>query len=201
VLVNLISPSDYSVMAWKNGKGKTTELMSGKDAGDESFLWRLSIASVSEDGCFSDFSGYNRVLIMLAGNGMSLIHDNDRRDILDKKFDFCRFSGDKKTVSKLKNGPIKDFNIICQNGKYISGTPIFISGSSEFKISCAAEHTFIYSSDKSGVYWTNSDSQRKEIPFNHLLHARLTLGQEISVVGEGLICVQIKKVRSGSAPY
>ena len=72
----LFEPASFHRMQWRNGQGITIELLKhDADHGDE-FNWRLSIASVSQNGEFSCFSGYDRTLILLEGNGVTL----DMRD-------------------------------------------------------------------------------------------------------------------------
>lgn len=76
------------------------------------FAYRLSIASVDTDGPFSEFPGYDRTLVLLAGNGVHLRYDEGHFDELRSKFDVARFSGDSKTVATLRKGPIQDFNLM-----------------------------------------------------------------------------------------
>ena len=61
---------------------------------------------------FSDFSGYDRILVLTEGNGVVLNHSNGQKDNLLRRFDFASFSGDLKTFAKLVNGPVKDFNVM-----------------------------------------------------------------------------------------
>ena len=73
----LLRAADYPVMPWKNGAGSTREIL--RDAGDglEGFGWRLSIADVGAPGPFSAFSGYQRVITVLEGEGMRLTVDGE----------------------------------------------------------------------------------------------------------------------------
>ncbi len=43
---NIISPDQYRTVAWKNGKGRTQELLFGGSS-EDSFDWRLSMAPVN----------------------------------------------------------------------------------------------------------------------------------------------------------
>jgi len=61
-LITIISPQQFKKTPWKNGKGETTELAISEGGTLENFDWRLSIASVTEDGAFSYFTGYCRNL-------------------------------------------------------------------------------------------------------------------------------------------
>lgn len=61
----IITPSEFITMPWKNGLGETIELMvQGANEQDinQGFLWRLSIASVTEDGAFLTLKATNASL-------------------------------------------------------------------------------------------------------------------------------------------
>ena len=59
----IINPNTYSAMPWRNGLGVTVELLRQDIKNDTGFGWRLSMADVTEDGEFSNFSGYDRTLV------------------------------------------------------------------------------------------------------------------------------------------
>ena len=59
-------------MPWANGGGETTELHSNLQEGSDRMLWRISMADVLSAGPFSHFDGYDRVLVLLEGNGIGL---------------------------------------------------------------------------------------------------------------------------------
>ena len=67
---------DYRVMPWKNGGGSTTELaIFPETAGMDHFVWRLSTATVAQDGAFSHFTQIDRSLAVLTGTGLVLKTD------------------------------------------------------------------------------------------------------------------------------
>lgn len=117
-MITIISPQAFKTIPWKNGKGETTELAINSGGTLEHFDWRLSIAKVIEDGPFSDFSGYLRHLVLIKGNGISLIHDQTKADHLSSLLDMAVFNGRCKTVGKLISGEITDFNIMTRVDKY-----------------------------------------------------------------------------------
>lgn len=111
-MINIISAQSFKAIPWKNGKGITTELAINPTGTLDNFQWRLSIATVAEDGIFSDFSGYMRNLVLIEGDSLSLTHNENKTDTLTKLLDFATFDGGCKTLGTLQNGAIKDFNII-----------------------------------------------------------------------------------------
>lgn len=106
------SPTDYKVMPWKNGGGSTTELFI--EPGPNGFRWRVSIASVAEDGPFSLFSGYDRHIMTIAGAGMVLDCGEHGEIAVTPAFVPRQFSGDWATAARLVSGPARDFNLIVQ---------------------------------------------------------------------------------------
>ncbi|MEH6631088.1 MAG: HutD family protein [Halopseudomonas aestusnigri] len=110
---------DYKSMPWKNGLGTTLELaVSPHDPNDDPgvkdspFLWRISIASVSEDGAFSHFPNIDRNLTILGGKGMVLEVSGQGDLNLDAPMQSVTFSGEADVVARLHDGPITDFNVM-----------------------------------------------------------------------------------------
>lgn len=107
--------ADYKVMPWKNGLGTTTELAVAQHPTlreDSPFLWRISIAGVTEDGPFSHFPNIDRHIMIIAGNGLVLEANGHGTYILDKPYVVTQFSGDWDVKGKLFNGPITDLNVM-----------------------------------------------------------------------------------------
>ncbi|CCQ10454.1 Conserved hypothetical protein (perhaps related to histidine degradation) [Pseudoalteromonas luteoviolacea B = ATCC 29581] len=116
--ITLIHPTEFKQVPWKNGKGITTELAINAGATIENFTFRISIASVNEDGPFSNFSGYTRHLVLLSGNGLHLSIGSESIALgltslsLEKPLDCVTFDGGSLTHGKLISGSIRDFNVI-----------------------------------------------------------------------------------------
>jgi len=117
-MIKIIPSSKFVTTTWKNGKGQTTELAISPNGTLNDFQWRLSIASVSEDGLFSDFSGYHRNLVLIEGQGITLTHNESTVDSLTNVLDFATFDGKSKTFGELHQGQIKDFNIMTKQGVF-----------------------------------------------------------------------------------
>ena len=90
-------------MPWKNGGGSTEEITRDAGAGLDGFGWRLSIADIAESGGFSTFAGYQRVITVLQGDGMTLCVDgDDTRPLLP--LDPFAFSGESQVSCTLLGG-------------------------------------------------------------------------------------------------
>ncbi|MCM2313726.1 MAG: HutD family protein [Thermoanaerobaculia bacterium] len=107
----LLTAEDYVEVPWKNGRGMTSEIAREPRTGEE-FDWRVSMAGITEDGPFSNFAGYNRVIVALDGAGFSLVHAEIDRSVLLGSLEPYEFSGDWATNCQLRGGPVRDFNVI-----------------------------------------------------------------------------------------
>lgn len=107
--MHVIRPSEYRAMPWKNEGGVTTEIYASPPLG--AFDWRVSIATVSADGPFSVFPGYERHIMTLSGEGMSLDIEGRGKFNLEPLRPFS-FSGDAQVQGSLLQGAVLDFNLM-----------------------------------------------------------------------------------------
>jgi uncharacterized protein len=108
IVMRIIRFTDLERTPWKNGGGMTREIAIAR-AGD-ALIWRLSIADVGGDGPFSKFEGLSRILTVIEGHGMELIGPSETLQA-----DYAvpvSFSGALDIRSRLKTGPLRDFNLI-----------------------------------------------------------------------------------------
>ncbi|MCI8208238.1 hypothetical protein AUC61_01715 [Pseudomonas sp. S25] len=115
--LTVLRAANYPRMPWKNGSGSTEEI--ARDAGQdlEGFGWRLSIADIEQSGGFSLFSGYQRIITVLQGVGMTLDIDGKTTEPLLPGDPFA-FSGDSQVSCTLIEGAIRDFNLIYSPDRY-----------------------------------------------------------------------------------
>ena len=117
--LKVLRAEGYPRMPWKNGGGSTEEITRDAGAGLDGFGWRLSIADIAESGGFSSFAGYQRVITVLQGDGMTLCVDgDDTRPLLP--LDPIAFSGESQVSCTLLGGPIRDFNLIYAPQRYLA---------------------------------------------------------------------------------
>ncbi|UZJ60191.1 HutD family protein [Pseudomonas sp. KU26590] len=115
--LTVLRAADYPRMPWKNGGGSTEEITRDAGEGLEGFGWRLSIADIGESRGFSMFAGYQRIITVLQGAGMTLnIDGKDSEPLLPS--DPFAFSGDSAVSCTLLDGPIRDFNLIYSPARY-----------------------------------------------------------------------------------
>ncbi len=186
---NIISPSRFKTVPWKNGQGSTKELLYEGIEGDNEFAWRLSMAPVTEDGLFSDFSGYDRHLILVEGNGITLKHNNGHTDKLGQRFDMAKFDGGWITEATLHQGEISDFNVMTRRGVCRSKIDI-IGEMGEHKFAVDADQLLVYPLDNA-VELVTPEPQTLQLEARNLLQVISPLKGVWKILGEALVCVQI----------
>ena len=140
----IYSPQSFQTLPWRNGLGSTVELLAETPNKNEAFSWRLSIASVANDGPFSDFSGYDRTLLLLEGSGITLNKPNGIFKVLYSSLDYANFKGEDLIDATLHNGPIKDFNIMTLRSICTSSVTA-IDETSESLLNINADKLLVYS--------------------------------------------------------
>lgn len=108
-MIRLLPYANYAQMRWKNGQGVTREVCRFPDS--EQYDWRISVATIHENGAFSRFPGYLRNISVLEGDGMFLTLDGQRSALIPP-FQAADFSGDGETYCEVVGGPLLDFNVI-----------------------------------------------------------------------------------------
>lgn len=110
--------SETQPTPWKNGGGKTREIAVGAATGsDLGWGWRFSIADVEQDGPFSIFNGVDRIIAVIAGEGMDL-HRTDGSVTPLEPFQPVRISGEDALFGRLRRGPVQDLNIMILRDRF-----------------------------------------------------------------------------------
>ncbi|MGO8454543.1 HutD family protein [Rhizobium ruizarguesonis] len=124
--MRILRAGDHKRMPWKNGKGETVEIaVFPPDASINDFDWRVSMATVAEDGPFSIFPGIDRTLAILDGNGMVLDVAGSSPVLLTTASDPLAFPADVPVAARLEDGAITDLNVMTRR-KGLSHTLIRI---------------------------------------------------------------------------
>jgi environmental stress-induced protein Ves len=110
-VLKIVPKSSYAAIPWKNGGGITHEAIRVPATGD-SFQWRVSVAHIDVSGPFSDFSGYDRKLMLLRGSGVALKLGDGTHRVLSKIGDWAEFDGAVSAQCELLDGPCVDLNLM-----------------------------------------------------------------------------------------
>jgi uncharacterized protein len=117
--MKILRAADHKRMPWKNGRGETVEIaVFPPDATVDTFDWRVSMATVAEDGPFSVFPGIDRTLSLLEGRGMKLTIDGGDGILLTQACAPHAFPADARTTARLVDGAITDLNVMSRRGRF-----------------------------------------------------------------------------------
>ncbi len=181
----IYSPQSFQTLPWRNGLGSTVELLAETPNKNEDFSWRLSIASVANDGPFSDFSGYDRTLLLLEGSGITLNKPNGIFKVLNSSLDYANFKGEDLIDATLHDGPIKDFNIMTLRSICTSSVTA-IDETSESLLNINADKLLVYSikpvNIQIGLEASISLEANHLLQFNYYINNTMTLDKTQAIV-------------------
>lgn len=103
--VACLGPQDYRRTPWKNGGGVTT------DIAQDGEIWRFSRTPIAAPGPFSDYAGFDRMQVLVAGRGLVLETPDGEIDVR-APFKPVRFPGELAIASRLEAGPVEVLNLL-----------------------------------------------------------------------------------------
>ncbi|WP_102157579.1 HutD/Ves family protein [Zhihengliuella halotolerans] len=109
---HVIRTADLPVSPWRNGRGKTREILAADGR-------RLSLALVDQPGEFSSFAGYTRVQTVIEGD-LLLLEIDGREHALEQYRPFT-YDGGAATSAVLPTGPVVALNAFAG-----PGTEVFV---------------------------------------------------------------------------
>ena len=191
-MITIISPDQYVICPWKNGKGETTELAINENGTLDDFDWRLSIAKVTEDGEFSNFEGYTRNLVLIKGNGIELKHNELTVDCLNELLAIATYDGGNCTSGFLNSGPISDLNLIVKSAKYRSSVETYTNIQT---VILKPNHIcLIYPLNSDLLISSRTNELKLNLPAGHLAQIEAQNFSELSVYGENFIIGYISRI-------
>lgn len=116
-MTQLIQYASLRSAPWKNGGGSTTEIaISPAGASLEDFDWRVSLATIAQDGPFSVFPGIDRSLALVDGDGV-LLDFGDERFVLSPSEPLIEFDGEDAVHATVTGQHTTDFNVMTRRGR------------------------------------------------------------------------------------
>ncbi len=112
-----LDPAGYRRTPWKTGGGVTVDIADAYRAGAvpgdwNAMLWRLGRTEIATEGPFSDLSGYDRILTVIGGRGLTLQIEGGAALDVREPFRPVRFRGEDRIVSRLEAGPVAVLNLM-----------------------------------------------------------------------------------------
>ena len=123
----LLTPAQYRRMPWKNGGGVATDVAT--DEATDGEVWRFGRTAIPVPGPFSDYTGYDRVQVLIGGRGLVL--DGPAGEIdLRMPFKVVRYKGEIPLTSRLEAGPVEVVNLIGLRAKVTVDMTLLDAGTS-----------------------------------------------------------------------
>ncbi len=111
--IKILTADNYRKMTWKNGLGFTTEMViepADSTVLANNFHWRLSSAELNQDGPFSLFPGYTRIITIKDGGPLKLSFKSETHQLIPGKV--FSFSGEDSVYCELESTKTTDLNLI-----------------------------------------------------------------------------------------
>ena len=116
-MTQLIQYASLRATPWKTGGGSTTEIaIAPAGATLDNFDWRVSLATIAQDGPFSSFPGIDRSLALVDGDGV-LLDFGDERFVLSPSEPLIEFAGEDAVHATVTGLQTTDFNVMTRRGQ------------------------------------------------------------------------------------
>jgi environmental stress-induced protein Ves len=121
-MITLLDPSRFRRTPWKNGGGITVDIAEQDD------VWRFGRTPITAAGPFSDYAGFDRLQVLVAGRGLVLDTPDGEIDVRTP-FKPVRFTGETPITSRLEAGPVEVVNLIGARAKVRLALDVLTAGS------------------------------------------------------------------------
>jgi len=122
-MITALDPAGYRKTPWKNGGGVTVDIVEHEDA------WRFGRTPITTPGPFSDYSGFDRAQVLVAGRGLVLETPQGAIDVR-APFQPVTFAGETPIVSRLEAGPVEVVNLIGDRARVAIDLQVLRAGAS-----------------------------------------------------------------------
>lgn len=111
----ILRQAEQTVSHWAGGSTRQLAIAPlHSELAQRNFRWRFSTASVEQDGAFSTFAGYQRLLMLREGHALQLSVEQHQLQLNGPAY-LARFNGAANTMGRLLAGPVSDLNLIFAN--------------------------------------------------------------------------------------
>jgi uncharacterized protein len=111
--MNRVHLADCPDLPWRNGGGRTRELLAWPSAAD--WQVRVSVAEIDADGPFSAYQGIDRWFAVLEGAGVVLSLPDGKTAVRAGDGPLT-FPGEAAPGCRLIDGPTRDLNLMLRRG-------------------------------------------------------------------------------------
>lgn len=108
---------------WRNGGGVTVDIAFEGD------VWRFSRTPITQAGPFSDYTGFDRLQVLISGRGLVLQTPTGEIDVR-RPFQPVRFDGETPIVSRLEAGAVEVINLMGDRSRVALDLVVLDAGTS-----------------------------------------------------------------------
>lgn len=186
---------DARRIPWRNGRGVTEELALWPASADFErldFDWRVSRSRVGVAGPFSPFPGYERILLVVAGEGLVLSHGAEAPRARLRRLEPYRFSGDWPTEAELARGEVSDFNVIFRRERCEATAEALALGRRGLREELQPGHAFLHVLSGSATARVTAEEEPIALADGDSLWMReLARAEELDLRGESADCALV----------
>lgn len=158
--IELLTVENYTRIPWKNGRGEL--IVIAREGGDSwenmGVAWHLGRTAIVEEGPFSDYGGYERLQVVVAGAGLVLVapdHEIDLRAPMRPQ----RYDGGIPIRTRLEKGPVEVVNLIANRARFDIDLRV---GAPSAALPCAAGSHVVYAPSGAARIDVGGDAHRLE---------------------------------------
>lgn len=171
-------------MPWANGLGQTVEMIRHEDS-DGKLLFRISMATVTEDGPFSLFPDIERNLTVLSGDGFDLVEDNSGVQYHAGLLTPVAFAGDVAVTAKNVTATCHDFNVMTR--RCLPKPVVWVEqNSGEVLPESEGQQLALFALSPTKV-------QAKKEVFTLKSHDLLLCSEPVELLAGSMVCVSLKE--------
>lgn len=182
--IERLSPDRYRRLPWKNGRGELV-LIDGEGTNkwdDMGVAWHFGRTAIVQEGPFSDYSGYERLQVVIKGTGLILMapdHEIELRNALEPR----RYDGGTPIRTRLEHGPVEVVNLIADRQRFDIDLRV---GRTSMKLRCPPGRHLVFV--PTGAARVIADRTACDLPEEHALRLETNEQSTIHVL-EGIVLV------------
>lgn len=176
-LIELLVPEGYRRIPWKNGRGELIVIdgEGGDGWQDMGIAWHFGRTAIIEEGPFSDYTGYERMQVVIRGAGLVLVapdHEIDLRLPMQPR----RYDGGTPIRTVLEKGSVEVVNLIARRARFDTDLRVAAKG---VELSCKPGRHIVHA--PGGEAKVEIEGRDYPLKQDHALRVRARSAQNVLV--------------------
>ena len=181
--IELLVPEGHRRIPWKNGRGEliVIDCEGGDSWQDMGIAWHFGRTAIIEEGPFSDYTGYERLQVVIRGAGLVLVapdHEIDLRLPMHPR----RYDGGTPVSTVLEMGPVEVVNLIASRARFDTDLRV---GKEGVELFCSPGRHVVYAAV--GAAKVKIEDRDYTLMQDHALRVRTGRRKRVTVQGGQII--------------